>query len=173
MGEKNWLCQDKDSAGIIKFLKRMFFIYFSFYLIIHFPFTCNEKIWFTFFFFFPANSFHHFQLPSQQTQPRLSSALPPKKKQTAGFGLLDCAGFLHIPPQREAPCFYMNEHGWVVRRLNGETGSICITQERKLLFDTSGMQSCVQFSKSTRQEFQSSCLKWCQMHSVLSNAKPQ
>lgn len=42
--------------------------------------------------------------------------------------LIGLCMLLHIPLQREAPCFYMNEHGWVVRRLSGETGSICNTQ---------------------------------------------
>lgn len=91
-------------------------------------------------------------------------------------GLLDCALFLHIPPQREAPCFYMNEHGWVVRRLSGETGSICLTQERKLFFDTYGMQSSVHFCKKVGEKKKgvySSCLKWRQMHSILSYARPQ
>lgn len=52
-------------------------------------------------------------------------------------GFIGLHRLLHTPPQQEAPCFYMNEHGWDVRRLNGET--VCIAQEKG-----KGMQSCLQ-----------------------------
>lgn len=101
----------EDKAGTTRLLTVLdnVFIYFSLYLIIHlplifvmrkydFPFSCN--------FISPTPNSLHSERSRGCHRHRLT--------ETARF--IGLRRLLHIPPQREAPCFYMNEHGWVVRK---------------------------------------------------------
>lgn len=99
-----------------------------------------RKCWCCFFVFFGFS-------PASTQAPAVLGLRRPQQRQPASIGP---RWLMHIPPQREAPCFYMNEHGRVVGEAERLKGTRPVLHRRgKLLFDTGGMQSWVQFCEDS------------------------